>query len=117
MDERYGTLITAKLDQLGAVLPEMVEYARNLPDPIGWDTLAPGVGSNPSTPEDLRKEIRTRRPLLSTDSRATDHPSTGCGSELEVARRIGPKRAGLLGALGVFCTDWIYLGGVWGCVR
>lgn len=59
-DERNGTLVTAKLDELQAVLPEMVEQARTLPDASGWDSFAPGVGFRPLTPEALQAEIPTR---------------------------------------------------------
>ena len=59
-DQRHGTLITGKLEELAGVLPEMVEHARTLPDPSGWDQFAPGVGFHPATPDELLEEIRSR---------------------------------------------------------
>lgn len=59
-EEHHGTLITGKLEDLAGVLPEMVRHAQTLPDPSGWETLAPGVGFNPVTPEQLVQEIRDR---------------------------------------------------------
>lgn len=59
-DEHHGTFVTAKLEELGDVLPEMVNYASALPDPSGWDVFAPGVGFNPASLEELQTEIRLR---------------------------------------------------------
>ena len=56
--ERHGTFVTAKLDELTEVLPEMVEAAQDLADPSGWEALCPGVGFNPTSPEELLAEIR-----------------------------------------------------------
>jgi hypothetical protein len=59
-DQRHGTLITGKLEELAGVLPEMVEHARTLPDPSGWEEFAPGVGFHPAKPDGLLEEIRSR---------------------------------------------------------
>jgi len=59
-DQRHGTLITGKLEEFAGVLPEMVEHARTLPDPSGWEEFAPGVGFHPATPDGLLEEIRSR---------------------------------------------------------
>ena len=56
--ERQGTFITAKLAELAEVLPEMVQHAKPLPDPSGWDTLSPGVGFNPLTLDQVVEELR-----------------------------------------------------------
>jgi len=58
-DQRRGTLVTAKLEELAGVLPEMVEYAKTLPDPSGWDAFAPGVGFHPTMPDEIVAEIRS----------------------------------------------------------
>lgn len=56
--ERQGTFITAKLTALAEVLPEMVQYAKTLPDPSGWETLSPGVGFNPLKAEQVVEQPR-----------------------------------------------------------
>ncbi len=56
--DRQGTFITAKLTALAEVLPEMVQYAKALPDPSGWETLSPGVGFNPLKAEQVVEQLR-----------------------------------------------------------
>jgi hypothetical protein len=56
--ERLGTFITAKLAELSEVLPEMVQHAKTLPDPSGWETFSPGVGFNPLTLDQVVEELR-----------------------------------------------------------
>jgi hypothetical protein len=57
--DRHGTFITSKLDELVGVLSEMVQRARVFPDPSGWDVFVPGIGFNPTSPEELMSEMRT----------------------------------------------------------
>jgi hypothetical protein len=58
-EQRHGTFITGKLEELAQVLPVMVKHARSLPDSSGWEAFAPGVGFNPATPEEVEDEIRS----------------------------------------------------------
>lgn len=60
-DQRHGTLITSKIEDLVEVLPEMVRYAHKLPDSSGWDEFSPGVGFAPLTPENLLSELQRRQ--------------------------------------------------------
>lgn len=57
-EERHGTVITGKLEELAEMLPEMAQHARTLPDPSGWGALAPGLGFSPLTPEQLVEQPR-----------------------------------------------------------
>lgn len=52
---RTGTLVTKKLDELIEALPDLVERAMQLPDPSGWDRVWPGVGWNPTGPEEMAR--------------------------------------------------------------
>lgn len=58
--DRNGTLVTAKLAELADVLPEMIQYAKTLPDPSGWETLSPGVGFNPLMLDQVVEELQKR---------------------------------------------------------
>ena len=57
-EERHGTVVTGKLEELAEMLPETVQHARTLPDPSGWGTFAPGLGFSPLTPEQLVEQLR-----------------------------------------------------------
>jgi hypothetical protein len=59
VQDHHGTLVTGKLEELVAVVPEMIERAQSLPDPSGWETFCPGVGFRPLTPEQLIEEAKS----------------------------------------------------------
>lgn len=50
-----GTLVTKRLDELMDTLPELVQRARRLPDPSGWDRVCPGVVWEPTGPEEMAR--------------------------------------------------------------
>ena len=50
-----GTLVTKKLDELREALPDLVERAKELSDPSGWDRVCPGVGWNPTGPQEMAR--------------------------------------------------------------
>lgn len=58
--DRNGSFVTAKLAELAEVLPEMMQHAKTLSDPSGWETLSPGVGFNPLTLDQVVAELRKR---------------------------------------------------------
>jgi hypothetical protein len=60
--QRSGTLITSRVGELLEALPDLEARAALLPDPGGWDEVAPGVGFSPISIDDpevqnLRSEL------------------------------------------------------------
>lgn len=54
--EALGTVITASLEELLDLLPELAAEAKNLGgDPTGWDDVGPGIGFNTRMPPPLSR--------------------------------------------------------------
>jgi hypothetical protein len=54
VDERYGTKVIRRLDDLIAELPRLADEAESLPDlRDGWHQVATGVGFDPVSPHEL----------------------------------------------------------------